>query len=61
MCPACAAPVKFAARLRRNQVIANVYVDGRWDRVEHYHPACYADAGEPHGAVSESPPLLRRR
>jgi uncharacterized protein (DUF983 family) len=61
VCPACGAPVKFAARVRRQQVIANVYVDGRWDRVEHYHPACYADAAEPHGPAVETPSQSYRR
>ena len=61
VCPVCGAWVKFAARVRRQQVIANVYVDGRWHRVEHYHPACYADAGEPHGPVGElASPGVRR-
>lgn len=60
VCPGCATPVKFAARVRRQQVIANVYVDGRWDRVEHYHPDCYADANEPHGPATETPPHQRR-
>jgi len=31
------APVKFVARGQLRQVIANVYVDGRLDRVEHFH------------------------
>ena len=30
-------PVKFAARAQQHQVIANVYVNARWDRVEHFH------------------------
>lgn len=54
MCAGCATMVKFAAKVRRHQIIANVYVDDRWNRVEHYHPECYASAGEPHGAVRES-------
>ena len=52
VCAGCDTAVKFAARVRRAQVIANVYADGRWQRVEHYHVECYADAGEPHGAVT---------
>jgi hypothetical protein len=35
--------------MRRSQVIANVYVDGVWDRVEHYHAECYDEAGSPYG------------
>lgn len=45
--------VKFAAKVRRQQVIANVYVGDRWNRVEHYHAECYDSAGEPHGAVRD--------
>ena len=30
----------------------NVYVAGRWDRVEHYHLACYHDAGDPYGQAA---------
>lgn len=54
-CAACDEQVKFAAKQNRHQVIANVYVDGRWNRVEHYHSACYEAAGEPYGAAVESP------
>ena len=48
-CAHCGGSVKFAARTHPQQVIANVYVDGSWDRVEHYHDSCYEEAGEPHG------------
>jgi hypothetical protein len=44
-------PVKFAARAQQHQVIANVYVNARWDRVEHFHGECYLDAGEPYGSA----------
>jgi hypothetical protein len=30
-------------------VIANVYVDGTWDRVEHFHAECYEAAERPYG------------
>ena len=53
MCARCDEQVKFAARQNRQQVIANVYVDGRWDRVEHFHLECYVEAGEPYGAPAE--------
>ncbi len=49
LCERCQEPVKFVAKLKVRQVIANVYVNGRWDRVEHYHEACYQDAGQPYG------------
>ncbi len=51
-CASCRKPLKFKAKIRVNQVIANVYIDGRWDRVEHYHEACYHAAGEPYGAAA---------
>ncbi|MGH9106451.1 MAG: hypothetical protein ACRDZX_11580 [Acidimicrobiales bacterium] len=49
VCEQCRAQVKFVARLKGRQVIANVYEDGRWTRVEHYHEECYLVAGEPYG------------
>jgi hypothetical protein len=48
-CAHCGDQIKFAAKVRGEQVIANVYADGRWLRVEHYHAGCYEDAGRPHG------------
>jgi len=42
-------PVKFVARLKARQVIANVYEDGRWARVEHFHEECYLEMGHPYG------------
>lgn len=53
MCAACDEQVKFAAKQNRQQVIANVYVDGRWDRVEHFHKECYEKAGSPYGKPSD--------
>lgn len=55
MCAHCRAPVKFVARSQHRQVIANVYVDNTWDRVEHYHYACYLEAGQVYGAPSLPP------
>lgn len=49
MCAHCGEPVKFVARAHLRQVIANVYEDGTWQRVEHFHADCYADAGQPYG------------
>lgn len=48
-CAFCGERVKFQAKLRKQQVICNVYSDGRWARVEHYHAECYEEAGTPHG------------
>jgi hypothetical protein len=50
ICAHCGAPVKFVARAQLRQVIANVYVNGTWDRVEHYHADCYQEASEPYGS-----------
>ena len=49
MCAHCGAQVKFVARAQLRQVIANVYVDGSWARVEHFHADCYIEAGQPYG------------
>jgi hypothetical protein len=59
-CAHCGERVKFQAKVRHRQVICNVYVGGRWDRVEHYHAACYEAAGEPHGEV-DTTPVVRTR
>jgi hypothetical protein len=50
ICAHCGAPVKFVARAQLRQVIANVYVGGTWDRVEHFHADCYEEAGAPYGS-----------
>lgn len=52
MCSHCGAPVKFVARAQLRQVIANVYVDGVWSRVEHFHADCYTEADQPYGNPS---------
>lgn len=49
MCITCDEQVKFKAKTKMHQVICNVYVDGKWDRVEHYHLECYEQAGRPYG------------
>jgi Holliday junction resolvase RusA-like endonuclease len=41
--------LKFTAKNKKWQVIANVYQAGQWLRVEHFHPACYEALGEPYG------------
>lgn len=53
VCAGCREPVKFAAKVQRQQVIANVYVDGVWNRVEHFHSECYDDAKQPYGKPAE--------
>jgi hypothetical protein len=52
VCTHCGAPVKFVARAQLRQVIANVYVDGTWARVEHFHADCYTEAGMPYGTAT---------
>jgi hypothetical protein len=52
VCVHCRTAVKFAARTHPQQVIANVYVGGAWDRVEHYHEVCYLEAGAPYGEAT---------
>ena len=51
-CAICRLPVKFRAKDRLQQVIANVYADGVWERVEHYHVDCYENASRPYGPAS---------
>ena len=51
-CAGCRLPVKFRAKSRLTQVIANVYKDGVWERVEHYHLDCYENAGRPYGIAA---------
>ena len=51
-CAHCGERVKFQAKVRKQQVICNVYVGGRWDRVEHFHAECYDAGGEPYGTPS---------
>lgn len=53
MCAHCGAQVKFVARTQGKQVIANVYDNGTWLRVEHFHADCYGDAGQPYGEAAE--------
>ena len=48
-CAVCDELIKFRARIRAEQIICNVYVKNRWDRVEHYHPTCYEEADNPYG------------
>jgi hypothetical protein len=48
----CDLQVKFQARVRGAQVICNIYDAGRWQRVEHYHQACYTEVGEPFGPAT---------
>ena len=60
-CATCGTQVKFSARNKVKQVICNVYEDGRWARVEHFHLDCYDAAGAPHGDADASQPMRTRR
>jgi hypothetical protein len=53
--------VKFSAKTKLQQVIANVYVDGVWARVEHYHAECYDAVGQPYGTAPLSASGAERR
>lgn len=53
-CALCKKLVKFEAKKHPMQVICNIYENGKWNRVEHYHKACYIDAGEPYGKADAS-------
>ncbi|MEY2449612.1 MAG: hypothetical protein QOH79_3088 [Acidimicrobiaceae bacterium] len=56
MCITCDEQVKFKAKIKMQQVICNVYVDGKWDRVEHYHLECYDTSGKPYGDPAPNVP-----
>ena len=60
-CPHCGDRVKFQARSKARQVICNVYVKGKWNRVDHFHEACYVAAGQPHGAPDRTPTSRQRQ
>ena len=49
----CGELIKFRAKVRANQIICNVYVKNKWDRVEHYHEECYDEAKRPFGDYPE--------
>ncbi|MGH9124768.1 MAG: hypothetical protein ACRDZ8_08590 [Acidimicrobiales bacterium] len=53
ICAYCGVAIKFAARTQQRQVIANVYEDGTWLRVEHYHAECYGCAEQPYGPPAD--------
>lgn len=60
ICAHCDQQVKFKARVKAQQVICNVYDEGRWLRVEHYHRSCYDDAGSPYGHADDTQPMRPR-
>lgn len=49
-CESCHEQVKFKVRAQNMQVICNVYDEGIWTRVEHYHADCYEGTDQPYGA-----------
>ncbi|MCU1346409.1 MAG: hypothetical protein JWL70_2675 [Acidimicrobiia bacterium] len=60
-CVKCDQQVKFSAKVKRHQVICNIYTDGKWDRVEHFHYECYVEHESPYGVVDPNavPPPRR--
>ncbi len=52
-CSHCDELIKFRAKIRAQQVICNVYVKNKWDRVEHFHSECYELAKEPFGPTPD--------
>lgn len=56
-CVVCGLQIKFSAKAKPRQVIANVYEGATWRRVEHFHEACYLEAGQPYG--DPAPPEWR--
>jgi hypothetical protein len=50
----CGERIKFRAQERRKVIYANVYEGDHWDRLECWHPHCYAKARRPHGPVDRS-------
>ena len=52
-CSHCDELIKFRAKIRAQQVICNVYVKNKWDRVEHFHAECYDLAKEPFGPTPD--------
>ena len=55
-CVTCDEQVKFKAKVKLQQVICNVYVDGKWDRVEHYHLECYDLSVRPYRVPAANAP-----
>lgn len=52
-CAHCVERIKFNTKNRRQlQAICNIYKEGRWERVDHYHADCYVTAGEPYGKAA---------
>ena len=52
-CGHCGKPIKFSARAKPRQVIANIYEDATWQRVEHFHEECYEEIGKPYGEAAQ--------
>ena len=51
-CVICETQIRYAAKTKPRQVIANVYQDEKWQRVEHFHDECYLVANSPYGTIS---------
>jgi hypothetical protein len=53
VCSKCGDPIRFSSKVPAHQIIANVYENGVWKRVEHFHEQCYFEAGNPYGSARE--------
>jgi len=60
-CESCGEQIKYQVRAQNMQMICNVYEDGTWSRVEHYHSGCYSESGEPYGPADEDARTKRAR
>lgn len=49
LCDSCGEHIKRSGTPHPRIVLANVYTDGRWDRLDAFHPECYTAEGEPYG------------
>ncbi|SHE38861.1 hypothetical protein SAMN02745225_00475 [Ferrithrix thermotolerans DSM 19514] len=52
-CASCGQAIRFSMKAPTHQIIANVYENGVWNRVEHFHDTCYLSAGLPYGKARE--------
>jgi len=52
-CHACEEQIKYQVRMQNMQMICNVYEEGVWNRVEHFHADCYEEADQPYGPAED--------
>jgi len=39
--------------MQNMQMICNVYEEGVWNRVEHFHADCYGESSQPYGPAED--------